>query len=71
MGTVLASLAAQTALDAQIAGDRGDRVPEWASRAPRPASRVQSALVMAGTGGEGMTNRDAFLARVEGADVWR
>jgi predicted Zn-dependent protease len=65
MGTVLASLAAQTALDAQIAGT-GDRVPEWASTHPDPASRVQAALIMAGTGGKGMTNRDAFLARVEG-----
>ena len=67
MGTVLASLAAQTALDAQIAGT-GERVPEWASTHPDPASRVRAALTMAGSGaaGKGMTNRDAFLARVEG-----
>ncbi len=72
MGTVLASLAAQTALDAQIAGT-GDRVPEWASTHPDPASRVRAALTMAdragagsGPSGKGMTNRDAFLARVEG-----
>lgn len=70
MGTVLASLAAQTALDAQIAGT-GERVPEWASTHPDPASRVRAALTMAGpnqasTASKNMTNRDTFLARVEG-----
>lgn len=65
MGTVLASLAAQTALDAQLVGT-ADRVPEWASTHPDPASRVKAALTMAGTGGKGMTNRDTFLIRVDG-----
>ncbi|NCP13901.1 MAG: M48 family metalloprotease [Sphingomonadales bacterium] len=63
MGTVLASLAAQNALDARLAG-RNASVPEWASTHPDPASRVQSALAKAGAGG--VTNRDTFLARVDG-----
>jgi predicted Zn-dependent protease len=66
MGTVLASLAAQNALDARLAG-RNAGVPEWASTHPDPASRVKSALAKAtkaGTGG--VTNRDIFLARIDG-----
>ncbi|MBA4010167.1 MAG: peptidase M48 Ste24p, partial [Erythrobacter sp.] len=47
MGTVLASLAAQNALDARLAGQNAS-VPEWASTHPDPASRVQSALTKAG-----------------------
>ncbi len=66
MGTVLASLAAQNSLDARLAG-RNASVPEWASTHPDPASRVQSALAKAGTAGTGgVTNRDTFLARVDG-----
>ncbi len=65
MGTVLASLAAQNALDARLAG-RNASVPEWASTHPDPASRVQSALAKAGAGGAGVTNRDTFLTRIDG-----
>lgn len=65
MSTVLASLAAQTALDAQLTGT-ADRVPEWASTHPDPAARVGTALTMAGAGARGTTNRDVFLTRVEG-----
>jgi len=68
MGTVLASLAAQNALDARLQG-RNASVPEWASTHPDPASRVQSALAKAtrvpGPGG-GVSNRDTFLARIDG-----
>ncbi|MFM7350604.1 MAG: M48 family metalloprotease [Erythrobacter sp.] len=64
MGTVLASLAAQNALDARIAG-RNASVPQWASTHPDPASRVRSALSKAGNGG-GVTNRDTFLTRIDG-----
>ena len=64
MGTVLASLAAQNALDAQIQG-RDARMPEWASTHPDPASRVQTALSKA-AGTTGMTNRDTFLTRIDG-----
>lgn len=64
MGTVLASLAAQNALDAQLQG-RDARMPEWASTHPDPASRVQSALTKAGAA-TGQTNADVFLTRIDG-----
>jgi predicted Zn-dependent protease len=64
MGTVLASLGAQNALDARLQG-RNAGVPEWASTHPDPASRVQSALAKAGAAG-GTTNRDTFLTRIDG-----
>ncbi len=65
MGTVLASLAAQNALDARLEG-RNASVPAWASTHPDPASRVQSALAKAGSAGTGVTNRDTFLTRIDG-----
>lgn len=67
MGTVLASLAAQNALDARLAGQNAS-VPEWASTHPDPASRVQSALTKAGAPGTAGTvsNRDTFLTRIDG-----
>ncbi len=65
MGTVLASLAAQNTLDARLAG-RNASVPEWASTHPDPASRVQGALAKAGSATGGVTNRDTFLARIDG-----
>lgn len=65
MSTVLQSLANQTALDSQIAG-QGNSVPEWASTHPDPASRVRAAMLRAGTTATGMTNRDTFLTRVRG-----
>lgn len=65
MGTLLASLAAQNSLDAQLQG-RDARMPEWASTHPDPASRVQAALNMAKATPGGITNRDVFLSRVDG-----
>ncbi len=65
MGTVLASLAAQNALDARLQG-RNASVPEWASTHPDPASRVQAALTKAGAATGGVTNRDTFLTRIDG-----
>jgi len=65
MGTVLASLAAQNTLDARLQG-RNASVPEWASTHPDPASRVQGALARAGAADGGRTNRDTFLARIDG-----
>jgi len=64
MATLLASLAAQNSLDAQLQG-RDARMPEWASTHPDPASRVQGALQKAG-GGTGQVNRDVFLNRMNG-----
>jgi predicted Zn-dependent protease len=66
MGTVLASLAAQNALDARLAGQNAS-VPAWASTHPDPASRVQNALAKAGTPvANTVSNRDTFLARIDG-----
>lgn len=65
MGSVLRSLAQQTALDAQLTGS-ADKMPEWASTHPDPASRVTAALALAGQGTSGTTNRDVFLTRVNG-----
>ncbi|MXO73705.1 M48 family metalloprotease [Altererythrobacter aerius] len=65
MGTVLQSLAAQNALDASLQGRRDATIPQWASTHPDPASRVRSALQLAGNA-TGITNRDTFLARIDG-----
>lgn len=65
MSTVLRSLANQNALEAQLMGTT-DRVPEWASTHPDPASRVQAALVRAGANATGATNRNVFLSNIAG-----
>jgi len=64
MATVLQSLAAQNALDAQLQG-RDASIPQWASTHPDPASRVRNALSAAGNA-TGTTNRDTFLTRIDG-----
>lgn len=66
MSTVLASLAAQNSLDAQLQGRGNARVPEWASTHPDPASRVRTAAGKAQGLGTGITNRDTFLSRIDG-----
>lgn len=66
MGTVLQSLAAQNALEAQLQGRDNATIPEWASTHPDPASRVQTALSKAQPLGTGVTNRDTFLTRIDG-----
>jgi len=65
MSTVLQSLAAQNALEARLMGST-DRVPEWASTHPDPASRVRAALARAGATASGATNAATFLAKVDG-----
>ncbi|WP_184247597.1 M48 family metalloprotease [Novosphingobium chloroacetimidivorans] len=65
MATVLESLARQNALDSQLRGS-GAEVPQWASTHPDPASRVRTALTRAGAGATGLTNRDKFLAGING-----
>lgn len=65
MATLLQSLAAQNALDAQLQGRDDATMPEWASTHPDPASRVAAAAQLAGNG-TGVTNREAFLQRVDG-----
>jgi len=64
MATVLQSLAAQNSLDAALQG-RDASMPAWASTHPDPASRVRAALSLAGNVA-GVTNRDTFLARIDG-----
>src|SRR3546814_9506231 len=65
VGTVLASLAAQNALDARLQGSNAS-IPQWASTHPDPASRVQSALSKAQGQPAGETRRDLFLAGING-----
>jgi predicted Zn-dependent protease len=62
---VLESLARQNALEAQLRGT-SNRVPEWASTHPDPASRVRDALARAGANTSGTTSRDTFLSRIAG-----
>lgn len=67
LSDMLASLAAQSALDARAAGQNGS-VPEWASTHPDPAARVVRALQRAKETGATSTlrNREAFLAALDG-----
>lgn len=67
LSTMLASLAAQTSLDARLAGGDARALPEWASTHPDPASRVRNAQTLASRvgGSGGNRNADAFLASVD------
>ncbi len=66
--TMLASLAAQSALDTRTRGQAGRSTPTWASSHPDPASRVtRAAQKAAATGAKsGLRNRDAFLNALNG-----
>lgn len=68
LSTVLASLAAQNALDVQASGQSARAIPEWASTHPDPASRVRRALTVAQTMhvANSRTNRDGFMTAVNG-----
>jgi predicted Zn-dependent protease len=67
LSSMLASLAAQSTLDARIAGS-ARAMPEWASTHPDPASRVNRAARNAQESGATSTlrNRDAFLNALDG-----
>lgn len=65
MASVLASLAAQNSLDAQLLGRNDARLPEWASTHPDPASRVRTAASKS-QGMTGTTNTDTFLTSIDG-----
>jgi predicted Zn-dependent protease len=67
--TMLASLAAQSALDARTRNQDGRSTPEWASTHPDPASRVTRAAQKASATGTkaDLRNRDAFLSALDGA----
>lgn len=66
--TMLASLAAQTALESRLQGRDDSSLPQWASTHPDPASRVvRAAQKAAASNPTGKTlNRDAFLAAIDG-----
>ena len=68
LSTMLASLAAQTAIDARVAGRDARSVPEWASTHPNPVERVTRAATnarqLAVSGG--IRNRDTFMTKLDG-----
>lgn len=68
LSTMLASLAAQSAIDARVAGRDARSAPEWSSTHPDPARRVSRAARNANklgvTGGN--RNRNVFLANLDG-----
>ncbi len=66
--TMLASLAAQSALDARSRGQDGRSTPTWASSHPDPASRVSRAAQKASATRitTGARNRDVFLNAIDG-----
>lgn len=67
---MLASLAAQTSLDARVAGGNARSLPEWASTHPDPGQRVvrarNEATQRGATPGSGERDRAAFLAAIDG-----
>ena len=67
LSSMLASLAAQSTLDARVAGSARS-MPEWASTHPDPASRVNRAARNAQESGatSKTRNRDAFLNALNG-----
>ncbi|MBB5686970.1 M48 family metalloprotease [Sphingobium boeckii] len=66
--TMLASLAAQTAIEARVRGGDARSTPEWASTHPDPGSRVKRALTKAKATGKirGVRNADPFLTALNG-----
>jgi predicted Zn-dependent protease len=67
LSSMLASLAAQTALDGEVSGNPSS-IPEWASTHPDPGARVQRALATAKASGSTaiLRNRATFLGNLEG-----
>lgn len=67
VSTMLASLAAQTALDARVKGSKS-AVPQWASTHPDPGARVVRARQNAQTTGatSRLRNADVFLTNIDG-----
>ncbi|MGE4324328.1 MAG: M48 family metalloprotease [Sphingobium sp.] len=67
LSSMLASLAAQSALDARATG-KAQSSPEWTSTHPDPASRVARAARVAASSGSRSAerNRDAFLNALDG-----
>ena len=67
LSSMLASLGAQSSLDARVSGSARS-VPEWASTHPDPASRVGRAArnASARKGATGVRNQDSFLKALDG-----
>ena len=65
---MLYSLAAQSAIDARVAGRDARSAPEWSSTHPDPARRVSRAATIASklTNSGGIRNRDQFLQNLDG-----
>lgn len=69
---ILASLGRADALQLRIQGKGNRSTPEWASTHPNSQNRVQrerQLAVQSGRAGQGLRNRDAFLAQLEGLTV--
>ena len=70
--TMLRQLTINSALEARIQGDANRSAPEWASTHPLSQNRVTQAAQAArqtGRAGQGLRNRDVFLAQLEGVTV--
>jgi predicted Zn-dependent protease len=70
--TMLAQITRSTALEARIQGDRNRSTPEWASTHPLSENRAAQASQLArqtGRVGNGLRNREAFLAQIKGMTV--
>jgi predicted Zn-dependent protease len=70
--TMLAQLSRASALEARVQGDRNRSTPEWASTHPLSENRMAQASQLArqtGRAGQGLRNRDAFLAQIDGITV--
>jgi len=70
--TMLAQLTRAAALEARLQGDRNRSTPEWASTHPLSENRMSQAAQLVrqtGRAGQGLRNRDAYLAQLEGAMV--
>lgn len=66
LSSMLASLAAQQAIDVRAQGGDARSVPAWASTHPDPARRVTRASTIARQFGGTTRNRDIFLTRIDG-----
>jgi len=66
LSSMLASLAAQQAIDMRAQGGDARSVPEWASTHPDPARRVNRAAMVAQKFSGSTRNRDVFLTRLDG-----
>lgn len=66
MGDLLERLARQNELEARLQGRQSARPPVWASSHPEPTARVRLAHAYAVGKPGTVTNRDAFLDRIDG-----